>query len=316
MANLDGRKPNTVIKGISSEGDTISLLSSRLSSLNFDGFIPRENTVVQAPDLVVGETIFDSDPSSGDNSIFITRIRTENIVVEGVEELTYFLYYLGENDLEEPYVYGAENQNGSFSESHIFYVLKDDISSISLGNNGWMLTNQGNAVFSNVFVRGTIEATSGKIDGILTVGETNDGNPLVTIGKDIFGTASFEGSLSEHNGIFLNKNNYFLGYESSSSIPISSIVVTNSTTPSVLRKATFTLVGHTLSLNDKVYISGFQDDKFLELDSVLQVKEITNNTFTVYYKKEILSPGTNPITVSLLADSYALDEIKNWLSDF
>jgi hypothetical protein len=307
MANLGNRNPLTSVKAITTEEDTMFLVSSRVASLNFDGFIPKDNTFTYASELSVGETIFSSNPTTGDNSFFITKINTDNVDVDGVLETKYFLFYLGENDLEEPYTYDAENEDGSFSQNHLFEVLRDNLSDISVGNNGWMITNQGNAVFSNVFVRGAVEATSGKIDGILTVGDAKDGSPLVTIGKNIFGSSSFEGSSSEHSGIFLNSNNYLMGYEVPLKIPIESIVVTNTTETDFLRKAKFTLAGHTLQVNDLVYLSGFQDDKFLELGESLFVREITENTFTVYYKNEILNT-TNPITVNIQAESFALDD--------
>ena len=308
MASIDGRNPVSSIKGIGTEDNTLFLLSDRFASLNFDGFIPRDNTFVYASDLTIGQTIFSSDPTAKDNSFFITRIDTETVTVESIEETAYSLYFLGENDLEEKYTYGAENVNGSFSQNHLFNVYKDDISDIVLGNNGWMITNQGNAIFSNVFVRGTVEATSGKIDGILRVGESKNGYPLVTLGKNIFNSTPFDGSSSEHSGLFLNKNNYLMGYDVPTNVYVTSIVATNSTEDNILRKATFTLAGHTLAVNDLVSITGFAEDKFLELDNVFPVKEITTDTFTVYYKNEIAGT-TNPISVNLKAQSFALNNI-------
>ena len=308
MASIDGRNPISSIKGIATEDNTLFLLSDRFASLNFDGIIPRDNTFVYASDLTIGQTIFSSDPTARDNSFFITRIDTEAVTVESIDEIAYSLYFLGENDLEEKYTYGAENENGSFSQNHLFNVYKDNISDISLGNNGWMITNQGNAVFSNVFVRGTIEATSGKIDGILKVGESKNGYPLVTLGRNIFNSAPFDGSTSEHSGLFLNKNNYLMGYDVPTNVYVTSIIATNSTEDNILRKATFTLASHTLAVNDLVSISGFAEDKFLELDNVFPVKEITTDTFTVYYKNEIAGT-TNPISVNLKAQSFALNNI-------
>jgi hypothetical protein len=308
MATLEGREPISNIKGIATADNSLYLLSDRIASLNFDGFIPRDNTLVYASDLTPGQTVFTSDPTARDNSLFITRIDTKTVTVESVEETSYLLYYLGDNDLESPYTYGATNVDGSFSQNHLFNVYVDDISDVALGTTGWMMTNQGNAVFSNVFVRGTIEATSGQIDGILKVGESSEGDPLVTIGKNIFSSTPFEGSSGEHSGLFLNKNNYLLGYNVPTNIPITSIVVSDSTGTDYLRKATFTLAGHTLALNDLVSISGFDDDKFIELDNVFPVKEITTDTFTVYYKNPI-SGTTNPISANLKAESFALNNI-------
>ena len=308
MAGVGKHNQSSSIRGIGSSDGSVFLLSDRLASLNFNGFIPRSSSEIYASDLTIGQTIFSSDPSSQDNSFFITRIDSVPVTVEGVEENAYLLYFLGDNNLEEQYVYGAENEDGSFSQNHLFSSYRDDISNLSIGTDGWMITNQGNAVFSNVFVRGAIEATSGKIDGILTVGETTQGNALVTIGKNIFNSSSFEGSTSEHSGIFLNENNYLMGYEDLQPVPILSIVAENSTDNLTLRKAVFTLPNHTLSVKDKVSISGFTEDKFLELDDVFVVQETTTNTFTVYYKNEIVGT-TTPISENLQVASYALHNV-------
>jgi hypothetical protein len=63
-----------------------------------------------------------------------------------------------------------------------------------------------------------------------------------------------------------------------------------------------------LAVNDLVSITGFTEDKFLELDNVFPVKEITANTFTIYYKNEIAGT-TNPISANLKAQSFALNNI-------
>jgi hypothetical protein len=308
MAGVGKNNQSSSVRGIESSDGSIYLLSDRLASLNFNGFIPRTSTEVYASDLTVGQTIFNANPISQDDSFFITKIDAFPVVVDGVDEQKYFLYFLGDENLEEPYTYGAENEDGSFSQDHLFSSYRDDISSLSLGTDGWMITNQGNAVFSNVFVRGTIEATSGKIDGILNVGEDVNGEPLVTIGKNLFESTSFEGNSSEHSGIFLDRHNYFMGYDQIKSIPILSVVAQNSTNNVILRKAEFTLANHTLSVADKVSISGFTEDKFLELEDTFSIAEVTPNTFTVYYKKDIAGT-TNPITVDLKADSFGLDDI-------
>jgi len=308
MAGVGKNNQSSSVRGLASSDGSIYLLSDRLASLNFNGFIPRTSTEIYASDLTVGQTIFNANPISQNTSFFITKIDSVPVVVDGVNEQKYFLYFLGDENLEEPYTYGAENEDGSFSQDHLFSSYRDDTSSLSLGTDGWMITNQGNAVFSNVFVRGTIEATSGKIDGILNVGEDVNGEPLVTIGKNLFESTSFEGNSSEHSGIFLDRHNYFMGYEQIKSIPILSVVAENTTSGVTLRKAEFTLANHTLSVADKVSISGFTEDKFLELEDTFSIAEVTPNTFTVYYKNEILGT-TNPITVDLKADSFGLDDI-------
>ena len=64
-----------------------------------------------------------------------------------------------------------------------------------------------NAIFSNVYVRGEIEATSGSISGVLSVGEETASNILL-------GSGDFLDSDSLlYYGLLINQNNYLLSYK-------------------------------------------------------------------------------------------------------
>lgn len=73
---------------------------------------------------------------------------------------------------------------------------KSDPSTWTLGTYGWKISAQGNAIFSNLAVRGQITATSGTFEGYMSAG-------TFLIGKDVSGT---------NDGIYINSNNYW--YES------------------------------------------------------------------------------------------------------
>ena len=93
MDNLELKKQSSSLKVINTSTGSALLLSDRLSSLNFNGTIPRDSTLVYASDLKVGQTIFTSDPTAEDNSFFITAIEEQTVTVEGVEETSYLLYF-------------------------------------------------------------------------------------------------------------------------------------------------------------------------------------------------------------------------------
>ena len=69
----------------------------------------------------------------------------------------------------------------------------------SLGSSGWYISSEGNSIFNNVAVRGTIEATNGNFDGFLTVDKGT-----MKIGKNV---NTFNDKTS--SGIFINDYNFW-----------------------------------------------------------------------------------------------------------
>lgn len=309
-------KPLSNLTGIANTDGSFKLYSEQLSSINFDGFAAKRQVKVKVSELRVGQTLMVSEATYNAESVFITKINIVNELVAGVPTDKYFIYYLSDFSMEQAYNYNA-TYGDSFSKDAEVYVRKDDIDNFVLGNDGWTLTNNGNAIFSNIFARGTIEATSGKIDGTLTVGKTKLGTPLLTIGTDLFNGLSFEGESSSHNGFIFDTNNYLLSYETSQTIDITSVVVENTTQPSKLITATFTLPlisgeTNTLQVGDTVKLSGFTNNKTTFLNDTHQVISVSGNTFTVSIKYEI--DLSNPITINVQATSFALNRTFNIVS--
>jgi hypothetical protein len=165
------------------------LESVNISSYGFDGFIP---TVIQnrsASGILPGMSISLTGSSTGQN---FYKVLSNNIDDRAVSDAP-----LGEAVIE--YLDNDQIvQILSASVSDIFSVAYDDWSQKELGTNGWYLSNSGNAIFSNVAVRGRIEATEGVIEGNLTLGgsltaSTNTGQ-LILSSSGIFG--------STNNGLF------------------------------------------------------------------------------------------------------------------
>ena len=309
-------KPLSNLTGIANTDGSFKLYSEQLSSINFDGFAAKRQVKVKVSELRVGQTLMVSEATYNAESVFITKINIVNELVAGVPTDKYFIYYLSDFSMEQAYNYNA-SYGDSFSKDAEVYVRKDDIDNFVLGNDGWTLTNNGNAIFSNIFARGTIEATSGKIDGILTVGKTRLGTPLLTIGTDLFDGKAFEGESSNHNGLIFDTNNYLLSYETSQSINITSVVIEDITQATTLRTATFTLPlisgeTNTLQVGDTVKLSGFTNNKTTFLNDTHQVISVSGNTFTVSIKYAI--DLTNPITINVQATSFALNRTFNIVS--
>ena len=177
------------IKALANVDDSYTILADRLSSFNFNGDIGKKISQESAADVLAGNIIFLSDPFySDENQHFVTK---KNQVVQADGSIRNYIYVLTKENIEEPFTYKSTFEDGSYDNAASFYTISDDINNVQLGTDGWLLTRNGNAIFSNVFVRGTIEATSGKFDGVLTAGVDSKDQPLVSRGADIVYVAAF-----------------------------------------------------------------------------------------------------------------------------
>jgi len=257
-------KPLSNLTGIANTDGSFKLFPEQLSSLNFNGVATKKEIKTKVSDIKTGQTVMVSDASYGSNSVFITKVDVldgfiNDDPLQPVKK--YYLYHLSDFSMEQPFTYNA-TYGDSYSGDTELFVIRDDIDNFVLGTDGWTLTNNGNAIFSNVFVRGKIEATSGKIDGTLSIGENEINQPLVQIGSDIFNGASFETVSAKHSGILLDSNNYLLSYPTVTNLDINSVVVTNSSISSYLYSATFTLPlltgeTNTLRVGDFIELSSY-----------------------------------------------------------
>jgi hypothetical protein len=312
-------KPLSNLTGLSSTDGSFKLFPEQLSSLNFDGVATKRQIKTKVSEIKPGQTVMVSDASYSSSSAFITKVDIRDGFINDDPLLPvkkYYLYHLSDYSMEQPFIYNAPYVD-AFDANTELYVIKDDVDNFLLGTNGWTLTNNGNAIFSNVFARGRIEATSGRIDGNLDVGKNQFGQPLVQIGSNLFNGSTFESVTEEHSGILLDVNNYLLSYPYKKTLGVSSVVVTDSSLAGTLYSATFTLplgVGesNTLQVGDFVMLSGFTDPKMVALNGTQQVSAVGTNTFTISVSYDVDLPS--PVTINVSVSSFALIKTYNLTS--
>jgi hypothetical protein len=182
--------------------DGSSKLLSTISSANFDGAIP--DLIIEYPNATTEDLVPGRFFSFEDTYYLITRV-DEDIDPITTETISYNVWYTSS---------GVERYKTILSGVKIFtdgtqlQIRKDDWNGKSVGQSGWTITTEGNSVFSNVAVRGRIEATEGYFDGRLFVGDPLDPDSpgSMRIGTNVDGTLESPGT---QDGIFINTNNYW-----------------------------------------------------------------------------------------------------------
>jgi hypothetical protein len=308
--------PLSNLTGLAKPDGSFKLYSEQLSSINFDGVATKKQTKTKVSDLKPGQTVMVSDASYSSTLAFITKVEVRDGFIDDDPEQPvkkYYIYHVSEFSMEQPFTYNA-TYGDAYSANAELYVVRDDVENFVIGNDGWALTNNGNAIFSNVFARGRIEATSGRIDGTLDVGTNQIGQPLVQIGTDLFNGQAFESVSQKHSGILLDVNNYLLSYPAVVPLEVSSVVVTDSSVAGYLYSATLTLPlesgeVNTLQVGDFVKLTGFTDPRTIALNNTHQVKSVGTNTFTIAVSYDI--GIASPITINVSATSFALNRTYN-----
>lgn len=154
------------IRGYIDNTGLLRVKTPNISSYNFDGSVPNVLDNITASAITPGMKV--SFTGSTDANIYynVLSILNEDDFITGSALATTYIEYLDENSEIQSVVYGA---------SSTLPVLYEDWNQKYLGTNGWYLSNQGNAIFSNVAVRGRIEATEGTLDNIVaTSGKIED----------------------------------------------------------------------------------------------------------------------------------------------
>jgi hypothetical protein len=275
MADLNQSKNSNPLKTILDSSGNNVLLSNGISSLNFDGLIPKSSSLKVVSDIKVGDVVSDAEFSQAGKSYFITRVLSQDLMTSNITTTLYFLYYLSDTDGEKQLTYSSDYLDsyegtqyyGGYSALKQLYVLSDDINNINLGKNGWFISNAGNAVFSNGFFRGRIEATEGIFSGKVFAG---DRNASVVIGKDLFDGGEFRDSDTyvtatptgvvsvpsgtQTHGLLMDNNNYFFTFSGQTPTNISSIAVSNTTKTDYEYYATFTYTtpSFTFDINNRI----------------------------------------------------------------
>lgn len=170
---------------IDSDG-AFKLNTPMLSSFNFDGSIPKFDGNIDAIDIKPGYLI---QTEVGGQYYPVISVESDDPAIESTGFVT--INYIDES---------GNTVSEEYSETDQVAVVYENWSEKILGSQGWGITAEGNAIFTNVAVRGRIEATEGEISG----------NLIVNGGLLTSETASSTG------GIILN-NSGFTAYNSSGS---------------------------------------------------------------------------------------------------
>lgn len=242
MADLNQLKSFNNLKTITNSQGNNVLISNGISSLNFDGNISKIASLKKVSDIKIGDVVSPASFAKSNESFLITKIISETYTISSVETIVYFLYYLSDNDGEKRLIYGSQYTNptdawyNSYNGLQQLYTVSDDIDNVDVGTNGWFISNAGNAVFSNGFFRGRIEATDGIFSGKVTAG---DSLSQVSIGKDLFNSQEFRDtdtpsvisvpSLTKTHGLMIDNNNYFFTFSGETSTNITRLDISDST---------------------------------------------------------------------------------------
>lgn len=158
------------------DGDgSFKLNTPMLSSLDFDGSIPKvEDEALSVVDVMPG---------------FFIKLEEDGdyFVVESVEVDEEFIDSTGLvtiNYIDDQ----GQIVSVDYDDTDTVHVMYEDWDEKILGSRGWGITSGGNAIFTNVAVRGRIEAEEGYISGTLTIG---DG------GSNSLGDALFSGDAAD-----------------------------------------------------------------------------------------------------------------------
>jgi hypothetical protein len=164
------------------------LESANISSYGFDGFIP---TVIQnrtASGILPGMTISLTGSSTGQNFYKVLSNNAGDREFTASPSNEIIIEYLDNDQLVQVL---------SASVNDIFSVSYENWDGKDLGTTGWYLGNSGNAIFSNVAVRGRVDATSGKVEEL-------------TIGSNYYPIADIQGVDIQSSSVTGNKGQFVM----------------------------------------------------------------------------------------------------------
>lgn len=179
------------------EKDEYSLFNSNLSSVNFDGFIPVEYEYLAASSVLSGQHFVSSASTNPQTSsvvvpsTFIYSITMNTSSYVGGISSSYTFY-----TIDGTGTISAINASPIPSNSYV-WVIKEQWNKKVMGTSGWLITPEGNAIFSNVAVRGQIEAETGYIGG--SAGWTIQDSELFA-GSGAYAVGLSTGSISIYAG--------------------------------------------------------------------------------------------------------------------
>lgn len=143
------------IRAVVDEDGSVKILNKELSSYNFDGLIPLTSSVILVNQIKTGMMFLPIGSSAGTLNTLLS-FDFDDPEMTASPSSDYILYYLDDN---------REISSFRYSSSSQITVIYENWEEKLLGSTGWTLTQAGNAIFSNVAVRGRIEALEGDIGG-------------------------------------------------------------------------------------------------------------------------------------------------------
>lgn len=187
---------------------SFKFISPVISSSNFDGSVPVFEGSASVSDLISGMYI----QINGTDFSPIVNISKDDPGLEDSATTDVSITYLDNQN---------EVQTAVYNSSDIVTVRYENWDEKYLGTQGWLLTYGGNAIFSNVGVRGDLEATTLDVGG--SDGITYDGN-TVTIGASVVINApvTFNGS-----GSYVTYNYLSASYADLSELATSGTTIIN-----------------------------------------------------------------------------------------
>ena len=212
-------------------------------------------------------------------------------IIQSIDSLTQIT--LTTNHNTSGYVlFNVREDRGKYIGTEKFHAQVQVLNTNSLGEEGWALTSQGEAIFSNIYARGHIEAASGVITGILEVGTNNSENAYMLIGSDLFDEEPFENIAKQHNGIYINDENYLLTYPQSNDKTITSVVITNPQKSRTKKTITLDLLSHQ-------FVLGTTSDGSIDPTEYLVLSGLTGNLAELNGTQRVTALTTTSVSFSI-----------------
>lgn len=136
---------------------SFKLNTPMLSSFDFDGSIPKRDEPIDAIEVKPGYLI---QIESGGEYFPVVSVEYDEPDIEDTGIVT--INYIDDQ---------GNTISADYDETDQISAVYEDWDEKVLGSQGWGITAGGNAIFTNVAVRGRIEAEEGYISGNLTIGD-------------------------------------------------------------------------------------------------------------------------------------------------
>jgi hypothetical protein len=291
------------------DGSGISFSGDQISSTNFDGGIPKaQPTNTQIRNVVPGNYVFWNIST---NTPMTVSIGADVDGEDDGSETTYDsnLYLVLDIEYDD-----VNDPDGNSTTATRYLYLQDEDESVRVsatggttvtiignsspaewdaGTNGWILTSDGNAIFSNVLVRGTIVAQSGDISGDLSFGGSLVGTNSDGVGVAIYGSNP-QISSSNNTGVLNAIGTSFQTAFDANDIQTFSFASTNTALLRIQRLGGGLQIGDSGTESD----TNLYGDLYIRGSGGLTYALEVNGTVQANRFNSVVATGTAPLTVS------------------